>query len=206
MLHTQAVSPVLLGVLNQLMASEVFTNFRLVGGTALALQEGHRDSVHTDLFGNEELDEVSVSQALQNIGKTTKISSTKRIFTYIVDNIKVDIVQYPYPWLTEMIVDSTIRMAAKEDIAAMKINAITGRGSKKDFIDLHLLLKNFSLSEILSFYERKYNYASIFLALKSLHYFDDADLQKDPKIHSNLTWNKIKSDLQKELKEYMSKK
>lgn len=200
MLHTQAVSPVLLGVLNQLMASEVFTNFRLVGGTALALQEGHRDSVDIDLFGNEELDEVSVSQALQNIGKTTKISSTKRIFTYIVDNIKVDIVQYPYPWLTEMIVDSTIRMAAKEDIAAMKINAITGRGSKKDFIDLHQLLHHFTIEDMLRFYGKKYNEASVFLAIKCLHYFEDADLQADPIIHSGLTWNQIKNDIKIELK------
>jgi hypothetical protein len=206
MLHLQAVSPVLLGVLNQLMASEVFTNFRLVGGTALALQEGHRDSVDIDLFGTEEIDEIRISSELQAIGNTTNLSRSTSIFTYVVDNVKVDIVKYPYPWLSHEIVEGNIRMASKEDIAAMKINAITGRGSKKDFIDLHLLLKNFSLSEILSFYERKYNYASIFLALKSLHYFDDADLQKDPKIHSNLTWNKIKSDLQKELKEYMSKK
>lgn len=200
MLHTQAVSPILLGVLNQLMASEVFTNFRLVGGTALALQEGHRDSVDIDLFGNEELDEVSVSQALQNIGKTTKISSTKRIFTYIVDNIKVDIVQYPYPWLTEVIVDSTIRMAAKEDIAAMKINAITGRGSKKDFIDLHQLLHHFTIEDMLRFYGKKYNEASVFLAIKCLHYFEDADFQADPKIHSGLTWNQIKNDIKIELK------
>ena len=205
MLHFQAISPVLLGVLNKIMASEIFANFRLVGGTALALQEGHRDSVDIDMFGTEEMDEIRISSELQTMGNTTNLSKSKTILTFVVDNVKVDIVKYPYPWLNPEIVEENIRMASKEDIAAMKINAITGRGSKKDFIDLHLLLKHFSLSEIMEFYEKKYNYASVFLALKSLHYFDDADIQKDPKIHSKLTWNKIKSDLQKELKEYMSK-
>jgi len=205
MLHTQAVSPRLLGVLNQLMASEVFTNFRLVGGTALALQEGHRDSVDIDLFGDQELDEMELSTALQFIGKTTKISSSKRIFTYVVDTIKLDIVQYPYPWLSEAIIDNNIRMAAKEDIAAMKINAITGRGSKKDFIDLHQLLHHFTLEEIFHFYEKKYKEASVFLAIKSLHYFEDADLQEAPKMYKSVTWDNIKNDLHKELNKFLKK-
>jgi hypothetical protein len=71
----------------------------------------------------------------------------------MIENIKVDIVNYPYSWLDEMICENDIVLATDKDIAAMKLAAITNRGTKKDFIDLYFLLKKYTLKQILSFYQ-----------------------------------------------------
>ena len=93
---------------------------------------------------------------------------TKNIRIYVVDNIKVDFVHYScYPWLEDVIFEDGIRLASPVDIAAMKINAIEGRGTRKDFVDVFFLLKHYSLQEILSFYKAKYPNYSDFRALSS---------------------------------------
>jgi hypothetical protein len=90
-------------------------------------------------------------------------------------------------------------MLSIKDIAAMKLNAIAGRGSKKDFIDLYFLLNEFSLEEILSFYETKYNDGSIFMVQKSLTYFDDADAQQQPKMFKDFHWETCKQKIIEEV-------
>jgi len=91
-------------------------------------------------------------------------------------------------------------MFSKKDIAAMKLNAIAGRGSKKDFIDLYFLLKEFSLREIMDFYNQKYHDGSEFMALKSLAYFEDANLQPEPKMFKDFDWEKCKKHILEETK------
>ena len=66
-------------------------------------------------------------------------------------------VNYPYPWLEDQIIEDNLRLAGLKDIIAMKLAAVTGRGSKKDFIDIFFLLKKYSLSEMMGFYKYKYN-------------------------------------------------
>lgn len=99
---------------------------------------------------------------------------------------------YKYPWLDEVVLKQEIRMASFKDIAAMKITAVVGRGTKKDFIDIAFLLRHFSLDEILSFYSLKYNDGSIFMAMKSLAYFDDAENEPMPDMFVNQSWEQIK--------------
>ena len=106
---------------------------------------------------------------------------------------------YKYPLLTDFLVIDTIRMLSTKDIAAMKLNAIAGRGSKKDFIDLYFLLQEFSLTEILSFYEQKFNDCSIFLVQKSLTYFEDADLQLQTKMFKDFDWEICKQKILEEV-------
>jgi hypothetical protein len=87
-------------------------------------------------------------------------------------------------------------MLSTKDIAAMKLNAIAGRGSKKDFIDLYFLLKEFSLEEILSFYEKKYQDGSVFMVQKSLTYFENADEQLNPKmLEKTFNWETCKQKI-----------
>ena len=86
----------------------------------------------------------------------------------------------------------------------MKLNAISGRGSKKDFIDLYFLLKEFPLLELIGLYKKKYGDGSEFLVLKSLSYFDDADAEPMPKMLKQYEWENIKSHLNKELRNHMS--
>ena len=106
------------------------------------------------------------------------------------------------PWLKPPLIIDNVRMASPEDIAAMKINAIVGRGSKKDFIDLELLLNIFSLKDIINFYKKKYNQATEFIALKSLLYFADADVQGTPKMYHTFDWEKTKNKIKKEVENF----
>lgn len=97
-------------------------------------------------------------------------------------------------------------MAGKRDIAAMKLNAIAGRGSKKDFIDLFYLLEEFSLQEMLGFYKEKYPEGSEFLVLKSLSWFIDADNEPDVLILTQIKWPEIKQRIITVTAEYLSRK
>ncbi len=135
MLYRETVSAELLALLSKLMSIEALCDLRLVGGTALALQLGHRNSIDIDMFGSHRLSDSQIMEALASFEEVEIVATSKSIKVYFVDNVKVDLVNYPYPWLDPEVAIEGIRMASVRDIAAMKIAAITQRGSKKDFID-----------------------------------------------------------------------
>ena len=205
MLHYQTIDPKTLELLNKLMQIDAFNALRLVGGTSLALQIGHRKSIDLDLFGKLEIDEIELSETLHKIGPITLLKKTKNINIYLIDGIKVDIVNYPYPWLDEVSVKDNIRLASQRDIAALKLAAITGRGTKKDFIDLFFLLQTYKLKEIMEFYKLKYYDASEILVLKSLAYFDDAEAEEDPIMFKKINWTEVKGVITNCLKQYLNK-
>jgi nucleotidyltransferase AbiEii toxin of type IV toxin-antitoxin system len=192
MLQYKTIDPKALELLKKLQNLSAFSDLRLVGGTSLALQIGHRKSIDLDLFGNLDADEFTVSKKLNDLGSVSVLKKSENINIYSIDGIKVDIVNYPYPWLQKVIVEDNLRLADARDIAAMKLSAITNRGTKKDFIDLFFLLKEFTLSRILGFYSRKYHDGSEFLVLKSLSYFDDAEKEESPNMLIDIDWNEIK--------------
>lgn len=202
MLQRAAVTAGLLELLGQLMKEEMLSSLRLVGGTALALQIGHRNSVDIDLFGKHDLDDQQFGQLFSQFKKVQLLRSSKSIRVYLVEGIKVDIVNYSYPWLAPIVLDEGIRMAALEDIAAMKIAAITQRGSKKDFIDLYFLLKVFSLEDILHFYEQKITDSNEWMALRSMAFFQDADVQPTPLMLKDVSWESIKRFVLMQVREY----
>lgn len=195
MLQTQTVVPKLMELLNKIMSEKLFSDFNLVGGTALALQIGHRNSIDIDLFGNSEIDTLLFIEKLSEFGKVTVTQSTKNILITEINDVKVDFVNYKYPIISEQLFIENIRMLSTKDIAAMKLNAIAGRGSKKDFIDLYFLLDKFSLGEMLSFYDQKYNDGSLFMVQKSLTYFEDGDLQQQPQMFQNFDWETCKQKI-----------
>jgi len=183
------------------MDLESLKNYHLVGGTALALHIGHRLSIDIDLFGIEELDSDSLVADLSSLGEL-KLSKNIKIFE--LNTIKLDVVTYQYKLLKTHLTDSSIRLVSKEDIGAMKLNAITGRGSRKDFIDLYFLLKIFSLKEMMEFYLRKYPEGSEFLVYKSLVYFEDADKQPMPEMKFPAEWSEIKKLISTETNKFYS--
>lgn len=199
MLQTQTVSPELLELLNILMKTEVFSDFLLVGGTSLALQIGHRNSIDIDLFGKCEIEEELFTKILSELGVFEVFKRSKNILITSINGVKVDFVNYQYPLLKECLVKDGIRFASKEDIAAMKLNAILGRGSKKDFIDLYFLLNDFSLEQMLEFYIQKYFDGSKFMVVKSLTYFADADLDQTPPIYLDFNWETCKQKIIEEV-------
>ena len=201
MLQKQAVKPELLELLEELMLVNEFTDFNLVGGTALALYEGHRLSVDIDLFGKSEISPDLFTEILKDKGETIILSQSSKILIYVINNIKVDFVDYNFQLLEPVNVIDGIRLVSKKDIAAMKLNAIAGRGSKKDFMDVYQLLNDFSLSEMLTFYSQKYPNGSEFMVLKSLLYFDDAEIEPDPIMLIPITWSQVKERILHEVKE-----
>lgn len=195
MLQTQTVVPELMELLKKIMSEKLFSDFNLVGGTSLALQIGHRNSIDIDLFGYSEINPELFIEKLSEYGDVKVAQSSKNILITKINDVKVDFVNYKYPLLNEYLFIDNIRMLSTKDISAMKLNAIAGRGSKKDFIDLYFLLNEFSLEEILSFYEKKYNDGSIFMVQKSLTYFDDADSQQQPKMFKDFNWETCKQKI-----------
>ncbi|MDQ3535099.1 MAG: nucleotidyl transferase AbiEii/AbiGii toxin family protein [Bacteroidota bacterium] len=203
MLFYQAIDTATLELLINLQQRAPFKELRLVGGTSLALQYGHRKSIDIDLFGNLIADDITIAKELNSIGKTFILKKTPHILIYSVNDIKVDLVNYPYPWIGDLIEVDGLSLANDEDIAAMKLSAITGRGSKKDFIDLHFLLEKFSLSELLKFYSRKFHDGSEFLVLKSLIYFEDAEQDPPPSMLISVSWNDVKIKIVQEHRKYL---
>ena len=197
MLHYKTVDEFTLELLKKLQSLRIFNEMRLVGGTSLALQIGHRKSIDIDLFGLLNVDFDALTDELKTIGDVIVLGNSKNIHTYLIDEIKVDIVHYEYPWLKNKTVSDEIHLAAIEDIAAMKLSAIIGRGSKKDFIDLYYILQQFDLAQLMSFYGQKFHDGSSFLVLKSLVYFEDADLEAMPWMFEDLSWEEVKTTIQK---------
>lgn len=176
---------------------------RLVGGTALALQYGHRQSVDLDFFGKMPSDQETIADMLDEIGTYTTLNRSSHIWQIVVNSIKVDFVDYSrYQWIDRPICEQGVVLASDKDIAAMKINAIEGRGSKKDFIDIYLLLQHYSLAEILNFYKQKYPDFSEYRALRSLVYFEDAEPQEMPTMFIADTWDSMKECIVEAVKQY----
>lgn len=203
MLHLSTVDTATLELLKSLMLIDEFSNLRLVGGTSLALQIGHRKSIDLDLFGEVNFETIDKPTAFKNFRKVVALSTSKNINIYSINDVKVDFVNYSYPWLQDHLVFDGIRLAGIEDIAAMKIAAITGRGSRKDFVDIYFLLQNHSLGEMLGFYKKKYFDASEYLALKSLTYFVDAEDDMDVAVTKGVAWDSIKSVILNAVEEWI---
>ncbi|WP_294544058.1 nucleotidyl transferase AbiEii/AbiGii toxin family protein [uncultured Bacteroides sp.] len=195
MLYLSTVESTTLELLKKLQQLPILCNTRLVGGTALALQLGHRKSIDLDLFGRINADSQELQEALRTIGTLTILSDSKNIHIYVLNEVKIDIVNYTYPWLSDVVCKDGIRLASPKDIAAMKITAVKGRGTKKDFVDIYFLLKRYSLKKILDFYSRKYPDSSSFMAMKSLAYFEDAEEEPMPYMFIDVSWDEIKQNI-----------
>ena len=203
MLFHETIDQPTLDLLKALQGSSEFGGMRLVGGTSLALQIGHRKSIDIDLFGKLEADPLEVMHALQTCGTVTTLNKSENIGVYTVNGIKVDIVNYPYPWLEEVLLADGLKLAGKKDIAAMKLAAVTNRGTKKDFIDVSFLLKQFSLTAMLDFYRQKYRDGAEFLVLKSLTFFDDAEDEPLPAMLQAFNWEDVKNTVIQAVDDYI---
>ncbi|MDR3093595.1 MAG: nucleotidyl transferase AbiEii/AbiGii toxin family protein [Bacteroidales bacterium] len=203
MLQTTTLSECTLVLLKRLQQLPVLKGFRLVGGTALALQLGHRKSVDLVFFGNVSLTRDDIVEAVEDAGlEIIPQKNTLRIHIFEINKVKVDIVTLPYEWIEPPVQKEGVKMAGLKDIAAMKLEAITNRGSKKDFIDVYFLLQHFSLQQMLDLYCAKYPKGAVFNVMRSLTYFEDAEDNKMPEMLANVQWEEIKSKIQKTIKDY----
>ena len=203
MLSYQTINPDTLELLRRLMAEPLFSQTRLVGGTALALQLGHRSSIDLDLFGTIEENTDLTTEVLERIGQTVPGRCSSRIKTYRVCGVKTDIVGYDcYPWIDSPVLEDGLRLASPKDIAAMKVNEIQGRGTRKDFVDMYFLIQNYGLDQVMQFYKAKYPDYSEYRAMLSLTYFEDAEQNPMPEMFVNVSWEEMKQSILKAVEVY----
>ena len=169
----------------------------LAGGTACALHLGHRISFDLDYYTPIEFNVESQLHKIDSLNHNFKKSFTEDQ-TILGDfpEIKFSLFYYSYPLVDKPELYFGNKIVGLKDIAAMKINAISDRGAKRDYVDLYFVMQklNYRLTDILNLYEEKFkalasNKAHI---LKSLVYFSDADIDDDPKMLVDWNWTKIK--------------
>jgi len=190
-----------------LMSAEVFSSFRLVGGTALSLHLGHRESIDIDFFSDVpygSLDFETIEHYLKSafpyvdhlaniipaMGKSFTIGND-------ADNaIKLDVF-YTDPFIQGCVTEDDIRLATVEEIIAMKIDVIQRGGRKKDFWDLHELLDRYSIGQMLSLHKLRYPFShERDLILKNFTEFAKADNDFDPVCFRGKHWEFIKADFE----------
>jgi hypothetical protein len=181
--------------------------FSLVGGTALALKYGHRKSVDLDLFSNEDFDKTKILDSLsKEFGNNFSYEGSSpnwAVFCYI-ENIKTDIIKYNHPLIVATEVEESIKMYHSKDILAMKVNAILGRGKKKDFWDIYELLHHFSLDEMIKFYYQKFPKQMLLISIpEAITYFADAEESEDPVSLKGQTWSNVKKFIQQKVSDYL---
>lgn len=205
-LYYSTVTPLLLSILKLLMVSEVFNAFRLVGGTALSLQMGHRQSVDIDLFTDSEYGEINfetidkylranfsyvdtIDSKIVGFGKSYFIGESKD------QSIKLDLF-YTDSFIREILKLDGIRLADADDIVAMKIDVVSRGGRKKDFWDLHELLEHYSIDQMLKLHEERYPYGhNEKEILANFSNFEQADTDFDPICLKGKYWELIKLDI-----------
>ncbi|NJN34272.1 MAG: nucleotidyl transferase AbiEii/AbiGii toxin family protein [Saprospiraceae bacterium] len=180
--------------------------FHLVGGTALSLMYGHRMSIDLDLFSTMPFDNKTITDSLINQFNehyNTRISSKFGIFGF-VDALKIDIVRYPHPLIRPTLEIDGIRLFSVEDIMAMKIQAILGRGKKKDFWDIAELLKHFSVDDFVRFHKEKFSTQNLIITVpQAMLYFADSEEDEDPISLQGQSWASVKQFIQKKVADYL---
>ncbi|MCC5789883.1 MAG: nucleotidyl transferase AbiEii/AbiGii toxin family protein [Opitutales bacterium] len=194
-LHWKTISPQMRTLLDRFMGFPPLDSFYLVGGTALALRFGHRTSIDLDLFTHQSFEASRLLEDLQKTFSLSEVSVRENTVTGKTDGIKVDFMAHRYPLIANPEDQQDVRMVSLEDSAAMKLNAVANRGSKKDFWDICELLRHFSKEQLLGFYEQKYPHRNTWMVEKSLTYFEDADPEPDPIDLTGRIWQDIKTEI-----------
>ena len=207
MLQTETVEPHTFSILKQLMEMPELQDFSLVGGTALSLLYGHRLSVDLDLFSNKLFDNEVIVDVLEKKFKQSFVNRSTNprfgIFCFI-DNVKIDIIRHPHTLIRPQLNIDGIRMVSTEDIIAMKVQAILGRGKKKDFWDIAELLQHFSVADFIQFHKEKYATQNLLITVPhAITFFLDADDSEEPISLKNQTWEKVKAFISKKVSDFL---
>ena len=206
MLYYNTVNDLLKNSLITLMNAPVFENFRLVGGTALSLQIGHRESIDIDLFSDADYGTVNFEEIELFLKDTFNYVNSLNVLpalgkSYFIghdenNTIKLDIF-YTDTFIQPYIEEDGIRMATIEEIIAMKVDVIQRGGRKKDFWDLHDLLDSHSISQMIELHEKRYPYNhDEELIIKNFTLFDQADDDFDPMCFKGKYWEFVKEDFE----------
>ncbi len=196
MLQLRTVEPGTLGLLKSLQAHPALERHFLVGGTSLALQLGHRVSIDLDLFTHQPFEADALIETLRLDYQVQPLTVTNTICISVIEGIKVDFVHFRYPFSFPLLKTDGLKLADMRDVAPMKLDAVTKRGSKKDFYDMYYLFEQFEPQQILEWYSQMFKHSTSFHVVRSLTYFEDAELTEEPiAFDKKLTWDKVKKRL-----------
>lgn len=213
MLHYNTVNGLLKESLITLMQAEAFSSFRLVGGTALSLQLGHRQSIDIDLFSDVEygsIDFAAIGDFLRtSFAYTDHFSDLNPALgkSYIIGAdrghaVKLDVF-YTDAFIEPPVFADGLRLANTAEIAAMKMDVVQRGGRKKDFWDIHELLDRYSIAEMVSLHRRRYEYShDRALLLNKLSDFSLADDDFAPICLKGKYWEFIKEDIEEAVNGY----
>jgi len=183
------------------------SGFYLAGGTGLALQLGHRDSIDFDFFKEGDFDTSLLISKLEDVFKEYKIEITQNekntISCVLNSTIQLSFFGFKYKTLKPFIETDYFKIASIEDIACMKFGAIMSRSLEKDYVDLYFILQLFNLKDLINLCKEKYLNIDSTLILKSLTYFDD--IKKEPilfKENHEVSLPVIEKFLEQKVKEY----
>jgi hypothetical protein len=195
-LHEEVLSAETGRVFQRLGELRELASFYLAGGTAVALQLGHRLSLDLDLFSERPWSWERIAPALASVGEVAVDRQEEGTFVGAVGGVRVSLFHYPYVLLEQPPATRfTIPLAGLTDIGCMKLVAVAQRGSRKDFIDLYSLGQNgLRVRELLRALERKvpgveWNPVHI---LRSLAYFEDAESEPDPVMLVPYDWREVR--------------
>lgn len=203
MLQAYTVSPELLALTRQLCSLPELERFHLAGGTAIALQIGHRKSIDIDFFTPDPFDANEIKSVLEANFQLRTNELLKNGLLGEVTGIKADFLSHQYAMLHEPVVLEGVRMYHLSDLVAMKLNAIVGNGTRlKDYVDVAFLSSRFCLDEMIDCFVRKYPLSNGMMALKSLAHRGDINFDLVIDFTSDeLTWVQINQRIEAMLME-----
>jgi hypothetical protein len=199
--HREVLDEAAEQTMEELLRARALESFYLAGGTGLALYLGHRRSADLDFFKVEEFDEEALLQRIQYLPRLELVAKGPATLHMMIQGTKISFLGYDYPVLYPLGTFRGIQVADPRDIAGMKISAVAGRGSRRDFVDLYAVSQKCGLEKLLETFRRKFakvNY-SILHVLKSLTYFEDAEQEPMPDMLAPLAWEDIKQFFAREV-------
>lgn len=191
MLRFDAVPQPVVELLVRLAPMEALKDFALGGGTSLALRLGHRWSVDLDFFTMTKFSPDDLFQALE-LEDAVIVAKASNSLSIVTGGVKLDLLRHAYNRLDSVETIEGIPLLSLSDMAAMKLNALTNRGSKKDFYDVAELLNHFSIQQMIDLFAEKYPATDPFTVIRSLAWFEDAELDPDPVALNRMDWATVK--------------
>jgi hypothetical protein len=198
MLHKETVSEELLAIAVTLCAIPELELFRIVGGTAVALHIGHRRSIDIDFFSNTTIDRKFVIQALKRKFTTTEFFVSQHNIIAEINGVRVELYDdWSVPFQSDALIEEGLRIASLEDLAAFKLNAITERREKKDYIDLYFLFQKLGVQTAFKAFKISNPLISEKSILFALTEVVSAEENKSPMpdMLFNVSWPEIKNNI-----------
>lgn len=193
-------------VFEKIAEGRTFQQFYLAGGSAVALHFGHRYSYDLDFFSESSFDSVALSKTLAQLGTLKTATLEDDTFLGTLDGVKISFFLYPYQRLFPGEQLGHVRVADPRDLVAMKIEAIVQRGTRRDFVDLYVLMtkRQWNLDIVIGWFRKKYQKMNMNLiyVMKSLVYFTDAEQDPELKMIKPVAWRDVKRFFELQVKNF----